>query len=91
MSSKFTRTAISSRLQGQTCPQNLQGQKCPQDYYEDKNVLNITRTNMSSKFIKTIMSLSYEDKMSTLIRSHDHCLVLANKNRGFHGGYNLCI
>jgi hypothetical protein len=29
--------------------------------------------------------------MSALIRSHDLCLILANKNRGFRRGYNLCI
>ncbi|PKK79398.1 hypothetical protein RhiirC2_769196 [Rhizophagus irregularis] len=27
--SQFTRITMSSRLQGQTCPQNLQGQQCP--------------------------------------------------------------
>ncbi|PKB96503.1 hypothetical protein RhiirA5_434725 [Rhizophagus irregularis] len=55
--------------------------------YKDNNVLKINVLKLQEQQCPQIM----RTKMSALIRSHDHCLILANKNRGFHRGYNLCI
>jgi hypothetical protein len=58
--------------------------------YKDNNVLNYEDKivlKLQGQKCPQIM----RTKMSALIRSHDLCLILANKNRGFRRGYNLCI
>ncbi|PKC59978.1 hypothetical protein RhiirA1_468678 [Rhizophagus irregularis] len=52
--SKFTRITMSSRLQGQTCPQNLQGQQCPQNDVKVEFLFhhesNIRRSNLRTMY-----------------------------------------